>query len=375
MSRERKLSEAFVGLADTLGEDYDVIDLFERLAHHCAALTSADAAGIMISDGRGGLRAVAASSQSAAMIELMQVQTGRGPCVQSYLTGRPAHATDLARLDPRWPELAPVAQRAGFRAAHTVPLRLRRRVLGAVNLFYTRPGPAADGDLRLAQALADVAALAMLHEPVAQYRAEDLLGRLQATLTHKAAMEQAKGVLAVRGGLSIEEAGLALRLYAHRRRQPVTDVARALVRGNSQADRVLSIWADSGREARMPEALELFHSPILCCRVSDFGDDSVVIEVAGDLDASTSPELDAVLAAYVGAGPRLVLDLSGVEFIDCTTLRVMQSAHQTDDRLLLVAPSPAVLRLLELTAADLPYYDSFEQALDSLGSPSTPPSP
>lgn len=230
MGRENQLSDAFVGLADTLGDDFDMVDLFERLAGHCVALTGADAAGIMMSDGRGRLRVIAASDQGAAFLELFQLPAGMGPCLDTYTGGQSVIAAPIEACAERWPELVPAVLAAGFRAVATVPLRLHDQVIGGVNLFYASPDPSTEEDLHLAQALSDVAAFAMLRWPPQRASAEEVLGRIQATITNKVAVEQAKGALAQFGGLSIADAGDALRTYAHTRRLRVTDVARAIVR-------------------------------------------------------------------------------------------------------------------------------------------------
>lgn len=239
MGREQQLSDAFVGLADTLGETFDVVDLFERLAAHCVALSGADAAGVMMSDGRGRLRAVAASQERAAFLELFQLQIGNGPCVECYSTGEPVIALPVATREEQWPELVAAVHEAGFDAMAAVPLRLHENVIGAVNLFYVPPEPPADEDVYLVQALADVAAIAMLRWPSPQTRPEDIIARLQATITNKVAIEQAKGALAQFGGIEITEAGEALRAYAQARRTRITDVARAVVRRTLPLEEVL----------------------------------------------------------------------------------------------------------------------------------------
>lgn len=240
MGREQQLSDAFVGLADTLGDDFDVIDLFERLAAHCVELSGAEAVGIMMSDGRGGLRAIAASQERAALIELLQLQTGKGPCVECYTGGSPVIVPRAEAMRARWPELVPALLEAGFGAVVTVPLRLHDDVIGAVNLFYARPDPAVAADLHLVQALSDIAALAMLHWPAQRIRSEDILARLQATITNKVAVEQAKGVLAESGGFSVAEAAEVLRSYARVQQMRVTDVARAVVRRTLSPETVLA---------------------------------------------------------------------------------------------------------------------------------------
>lgn len=79
--------------------------------------------------------------------------------------------------------------------------------------------------------------------------------------------------------------------------------------------------------------------------------DMDLVRVEGELDMATVEQLEAPLA-YLAA-PRLVLDLTGVQFIDSSGLRALlnvRSRFDEPDRVRLVVrrPSP-VLRLLELT--------------------------
>jgi hypothetical protein len=73
IDREQLLASAFVELADTLVDDYDVIDLLDRLVAHSVTLLAADAAGIMLIDGQGRLRVVASSNEEPDWAELLQV--------------------------------------------------------------------------------------------------------------------------------------------------------------------------------------------------------------------------------------------------------------------------------------------------------------
>ncbi len=51
--------------------------------------------------------------------------------------------------------------------------------------------------------------------------------------------------------------------------------------------------------------------------------DSMVVTVGGDLDIVTSPALDDCLTQARGGGNRVVLDLSGVDFMDTSALAVI----------------------------------------------------
>ena len=95
--REESVSRAFVTLADTLVDEYDVIDLLDRLAGFCVELLSADAAGIVLGDARRELRAVAASDEAAHVMELLQLQSDEGPCLDCFQTAAPVSVADLDR--------------------------------------------------------------------------------------------------------------------------------------------------------------------------------------------------------------------------------------------------------------------------------------
>ena len=97
--REQAVSRAFVALADTLVDDYDIIDLLDQLVGHSVALLAADAAGIMLARPHGQLRVVAASSEDAEIMELLQLQNEQGPCLDCFRTGTPLSVPDLATAD------------------------------------------------------------------------------------------------------------------------------------------------------------------------------------------------------------------------------------------------------------------------------------
>jgi hypothetical protein len=163
--REELISRAFVTLADTLVDEYDVIELLNRLADFAVQLLPADAAGIVLGDARRELRAVAASDEAAHVMELLQLQSDQGPCLDCFQSAAPVQVADLTHAADRWPTFAAaVSQRGNFRSVHALPLRLRGRAIGALNLFSAVPGPLPEPDLALGQALADVATIGILQE-------------------------------------------------------------------------------------------------------------------------------------------------------------------------------------------------------------------
>ena len=222
------LSDTFVDLADTMVADFDVIEFLHVLTDRSVALLAASAAGVMLADPRGELRVAAASSEEAGLLELFQLQNDQGPCLDCFRTGRPVTAADLAGPAPRWPRFAQAAIDAGFRTVEALPMRLRDQVIGALNLFRADPGPLDPADLRIAQALADVATIGLLHERNVRRR-EAVSEQLQGALNSRVMIEQAKGKLAERLGIDMDRAFRMLRDYARNSNQHLTDVARDFV--------------------------------------------------------------------------------------------------------------------------------------------------
>jgi GAF domain-containing protein len=239
--REALLSRAFVELADTLVDDYDVIEVLDRLVGYSVALLAADAAGIMLLDPRGQLRVVAFSNEESGWTELMQIQADQGPCVECVRTGEPVTVTDLDDAADRWPELiAALAGRGAYRSVHALPLRLRGQAIGGMNLFHTRPGPLPAADLRLGQALADVATIGILQERAIRH-AEIVTEQLQTALNSRVVIEQAKGVLAQSGQVTMATAFDRLRRYSRGHNLLLGEVARRVVSERDFARQVLAV--------------------------------------------------------------------------------------------------------------------------------------
>ena len=227
--REKLASGAFTRLADTLVDDYDVIDLLHRLVGYSTQLLAADAAGIVLADSQRNLRVVATSSEDAELMELLQLQNDEGPCLDCYRTAAPVSVPDLRDAAEKWPRfVAAVDGRGAFRSVHALPLRLRQESIGALNLFHSSPGSLPDSDLALGQAFADVATIGILQERAIR-RGEVVNEQLQVALNNRVVIEQAKGVLAERADLPMNAAFDRLRRHARSTNQRLSDVARRVV--------------------------------------------------------------------------------------------------------------------------------------------------
>ena len=234
MPREAMLARTFVELADTLVADFDVVELLTLLADRCVDVFDVDAAGLMLVAPDGDLRVMASSSEAMRVLELFELQTQEGPCLDCYRTGQPVVNQDLAIVDGRWPRFAAEALAAGFRSVHALPMRLRGAVIGALNLFHIGPGAMLQADIESAQALADVATIAILQHR-ATLEAQILNEQLNHALNSRIVIEQAKGMVAQREGLDMEQAFATLRTHARNHNLRLADVARDVIAGTLAA--------------------------------------------------------------------------------------------------------------------------------------------
>jgi len=229
--RERAVAEMFVSLADTLVDDYDVVEVLDNLVRSCVSLLDVTAAGLLLDDQRGRLALVASSSEETRLLEVYQLQNNQGPCLDCVRNRTVVISGDLERDRDRWPVFVPEALSAGFRSVTAVPLRLRDDVIGGLNMFGDTSRSLSDADLRLAQALADAATIGILQQR-AVHRTSVLAEQLQLALNSRVNIEQAKGVIAERHGVSMDIAFEALRRHARDNNLKLHDVAGAVIRGD-----------------------------------------------------------------------------------------------------------------------------------------------
>ncbi len=230
MTREAVLARTMVELADNLVDDFDVVDILTTLSDRCVEVLDTAAAGIMLAGPDGQLRAMASSSEVMRVVELFEIQSQEGPCLDCFRTGRPVVNQDLTTVNGRWPRFAPVAVSAGFLAADAIPMRLRRQVIGALNLFRTETGSLTPDDVAIAQALADIATIAIL-----QHRTASDANLVKEQLTHalssRIIIEQAKGMIAEHERVPVDEAFSRLRRHARNHNLHLAELARNMVAG------------------------------------------------------------------------------------------------------------------------------------------------
>ncbi|MEU8898945.1 GAF and ANTAR domain-containing protein [Nocardia sp. NPDC048505] len=238
-SREGPLVEAFVRLADTLVADYDVVELCQQLVETCVRLLNATEAGLLLADHHGKLQVLAATSEETHLLELFQLESDNGPCLQAYDTGSPVPVDDLAAAAFRWPGFVRRGLDNGYLSVYALPLRVRAETIGALNLFGATTNALRPEDLRVAQALADVACVAILQHRIL-HRSESLNSQLRSALNSRIIIEQAKGVLAERGQLTMDQAFHRLRDYARTNDLRLVDLSAKVVAGSVDSRAILA---------------------------------------------------------------------------------------------------------------------------------------
>ena len=231
MPREALLARTLVELADTLVDDFDVVELLTLLTDRCVEVLDVSAAGLMLVAPEGDLRVMASSSEEMRLVELFELQSSEGPCPDCYRTGQPSLNPNLATENGRWPRFGPVAIAAGFRSVHALPMRLRGLTIGALNLFRAGEGVLEASDVDAAQALADVATIAILQHRAA-LQAHIVIDQLNNALQSRIAIEQAKGVIAERAQLDMDQAFSWLRHHARNHNLLLVDVAQSVIDGH-----------------------------------------------------------------------------------------------------------------------------------------------
>jgi hypothetical protein len=243
--RESSVADAFVSIAGGLVDGFGVVEILSGLTADCVRLLGVESAGLLLADSRGVLHVMAASSERTRNLELLQLQRDEGPCLDCFHRGEAVSAADFSLAEERWPTFAPAALAAGFASVDALPMRLRDNVLGAIGLFGSSTGTLSTENLRLGQALADVASIAVVADKIAADNAV-ITQQLQLALTSRVVVEQSKGLLAQLGDLDMAGAFVALRRYARDHNLRLSAVADSLVSRDLAGEAVLAYAMASG---------------------------------------------------------------------------------------------------------------------------------
>lgn len=236
-SSDQPFVDTLAAFADTLVSDFDISELFYRLVGACVDLAGADEAGLLLMDREGKLGIAATTSESTHLIELLQLQTQEGPCLDAFRSGEPVQSGPLASTEAaeRWPEFARHATAAGFDSVMAVPMRLRETVIGSLNLFRVNSGATSEQEVTAAQALADLASIAIIQDKVVD-SAREVIDQLQTALDSRVSIEQAKGILAERAKLDLNDAFERIRAYARSNNLRLSEISAQITSGELDTD-------------------------------------------------------------------------------------------------------------------------------------------
>lgn len=242
-SRETRINNAFVTLADTLTSDFDVVDLLHTLVEETAQILGIEAGGLMLADPQGHLQLMTSTSESADLVEIMQLAAAAGPCIDCFNTGTAVSVPDIQQSDGRWPAFQRAALQQGFHSVHATPMKLRGQIIGTMNLFGTSRGAVSDRDAAVAKALADVATIGILQERLIR-EGQVIAEQLHSALDSRVIIEQAKGIIAHSQSVDMGDAFSVLRSYARNNNVTIRSVAEQI------SNRTLTVHAMLGAPQR-----------------------------------------------------------------------------------------------------------------------------
>lgn len=207
----------------------DPADAMRQIVEATHSLFRVDGAGLMLVDGELELRNVAVSDPRCDALEELQVRHREGPCLDAYHSKELVGSDDLG-FEDRWPAFSRAAVERDLRAVMASPIPYTAHVIGVVAVFSASPRAwTPEGELAL-MAFTDLAALLIASTMHAVERTE-LAEQLKSALDSRVVIEQAKGVVVGRDGVSPRDAYEQLRAQARRERRPLRELALEVVNG------------------------------------------------------------------------------------------------------------------------------------------------
>lgn len=234
-------------LADSLVDEFDVVELLDELAGYCVEFLAVDAAGLLLTDRTERLQVVAASSEQTHLVDLFAAQATDGPSLDCFSRASPVVIPDLSEQSVirRWPRFVYEAEAHGFRSVHCLPLRLRNTAIGALTLFATT---STETELRVGRAFADAATIAILQQRSVENH-NQVAAQLQRALNSRLLVEQAKARLAERRDISLDDAFRLLRGYSRHHNLRLSDLARVISTGAETSTLArFNLWADNSKK-------------------------------------------------------------------------------------------------------------------------------
>jgi GAF domain-containing protein len=222
-------SRGLMALTEMLVTGMEMPAQRNRLTTLCAEMLDVQAAAVVGVDMDGALELSAASEEVAELLTRFELAYEQGPAVDAFRTGTRVACTDLSTARLRWPRFAPVALDAGVRAAYGLPCFLCDEVVGVLTLYLDVPGDLGADSAELAEGLTNTVSLGMTAHRGREFAAR--AQQLQGALDSRVAIEQAKGMLAEREKITVDEAFTILRDHSRRTGSKMRHVAQDVVKG------------------------------------------------------------------------------------------------------------------------------------------------
>jgi anti-anti-sigma factor len=337
------------------GEDEDAL-----LGRVCQLLVSAlpvAAAAVTLVDERLNPSATAAWPGDMRAMVAAQLECGEGPSLDVCHTGESVVETDIAG-SRHW------AAATGWRAVHTLAVRINGRTVGVVSLASVRDGGLTPAEISTAHGISAIAA-AHASTMRALRGSQRRAAQLQRALYSRVEIEQAKGVVAHQLDVTVDEALAILRRHARSHGRFLEDIAYQVVGGGLR----LRHPEDEGDivtargQADTPAALEQ-PSAMADAEVTGIGLDrprdllSIVgtgnpgsVRLIGEADLSTEDQLAHALERLAGQPGDITLDVGELRFIDAHSIGLLvrtATALPSPSRLVLRHATGRVAKVLTL---------------------------
>lgn len=336
-------------------EDEDAL-----LGRTCRLLVTAlpvAAAAVTLVDERLNLAAAAASPQDMRTMIAAQFEHGEGPCLDACRTGEPVVETDIA-WSRHW------VAATGWRAVHTLPVRIDGRPAGVATLASVRDDRLTPAEISTAHG---ISAIAVAHASTmrALRGSQQLAAQLQRALYGRVEIEQATGVVAHQLDVTVDEAFAILRRHAHKHGRLLADIAYQVVAGSLRLRRreVEGDIVITRDRAGTPAALE-HPAGTAEAQVTSSGVGrprnllSIVgpgkpgwARLVGEADLSTEDQLAHALERLAGQPGDITLDVGDLRFVDARSIGLLiraATALSPPDRLVLRHATGLVAKVFAL---------------------------
>lgn len=230
-SSARDIGTVLAEFAQLMISDHSTQAVLERLGNYSTELLPVDGVGVLLRSPDGGMEVATANTEAGMIVEQLEAELLEGPCTDALASGEQVLAPDLAATQDRYPKFVPRALDAGVRSVHGLPLTIRAETIGSMDLIAYEPLDLTPAHLATAQLLGDVTVSYLANSRVVAEKSA-LAEQLQHALDSRVLIEQAKGVIAERRGITVDQAFDAVRRYARSNQRKLREVCEEIIRGD-----------------------------------------------------------------------------------------------------------------------------------------------